>query len=90
MRIIVKITSIPALIMAGIFNGHPGAGTTNAEPDQVTLQGVKPLANERYVMVTFLSGIEFWVPARKGMEQAAKQLGVQANYQGTGKRRRHR
>jgi ribose transport system substrate-binding protein len=36
-------------------------------------------------MMTFLSGIEFWVPARKGMEHAATQLGVKAIYQGTEK-----
>lgn len=56
-----------------------------ASAQGVTLQGVTPLPNERYVMVTFLSGIEFWIPARHGMEQAAKQLGVQAVYQGTEK-----
>jgi ribose transport system substrate-binding protein len=39
--------------------------------------------NETYVMVTFLSGIEFWVPARRGMEEAAALFGVSASYQGT-------
>jgi ribose transport system substrate-binding protein len=58
-----------------------GAFAQNA----VTLNGVKPLPDEHYVMVTFLSGIEFWVPARKGMEHAAAQLGVKALYQGTEK-----
>ena len=51
----------------------------------MTLEGVSPLSDERYVMITFLSGIEFWVPARKGMEHAAKQLGVKTVYQGTEK-----
>jgi ribose transport system substrate-binding protein len=51
----------------------------------VTLNGVKPIPDERYVMVTFLSGIEFWKPARRGMEQAAAQLGVKTIYQGTEK-----
>ena len=51
--------------------------------DDVTLHGVSPLPHERYVMVTFLSGIEFWVPAWHGMQRAAKQLGVEAVYQGT-------
>jgi len=49
----------------------------------VVLKGVKPIPNERYVMVTFLSGIEFWVPAFAGMKHAAEQLGVEAVYQGT-------
>jgi ribose transport system substrate-binding protein len=49
----------------------------------VVLNGVQPLEDERYVMVTFLSGIEFWVPAFEGMKLAADQLGVEAVYQGT-------
>jgi ribose transport system substrate-binding protein len=62
-----------------------GATRQAAAADAVTLRGVSPLPDERYVMVTFLSGIEFWVPARKGMEKAAAQLGVQSVYQGTEK-----
>jgi ribose transport system substrate-binding protein len=49
----------------------------------VTLNGVEPIEGERYVMVTFLSGIEFWVPAFEGMKHAANQLGIEAVYQGT-------
>jgi ribose transport system substrate-binding protein len=51
--------------------------------DKVVLQGVKPFSNERYVMCTFLSGIEFWIPCYNGMKAAAKILGVKAEYQGT-------
>jgi len=40
-------------------------------------------ATEKYVMCTFLSGIEFWIPCYNGMKAAAKQLGVEALYQGT-------
>jgi ribose transport system substrate-binding protein len=64
------------------------AGTlasVGAFAQNVTLQGVSPIPNERYVMVTFLSGIEFWIPAWHGMQRAAKQLGVDAVYQGTEK-----
>jgi ribose transport system substrate-binding protein len=78
-------TNIPAIVVAGVLLASLGQSSGLAQQDQVVLQGVKPLPNERYVMVTFLSGIEFWVPARKGMEHAAKQLGVQASYQGTEK-----
>jgi ribose transport system substrate-binding protein len=49
----------------------------------VTLNGVKAFPNERYVMVTFLSGIEFWQPCLKGMQDVAKIYGVKAVYQGT-------
>jgi len=54
-----------------------------AEPEGVVLQGVKPFPGERYVMVNFLSGIEFWVPAREGMDAAGAMLGVETVYQGT-------
>jgi ABC-type sugar transport system substrate-binding protein len=76
-------TNIPAIVAATVLLASLGQSSGLAQQDQVVLQGVKPIPNERYVMVTFLSGIEFWVPARKGMEHAAKQLGVQASYQGT-------
>ena len=68
--------------------GAASALVASARPGRaagVTLEGVSPISDEHYVMVTFLSGIEFWVPARKGMEHAAKQLGVKAVYQGTEK-----
>ncbi|MBA4493039.1 substrate-binding domain-containing protein [Paenactinomyces guangxiensis] len=38
--------------------------------------------DEQYVMVTFLSGIEYWKGAFKGMEEAAENLGVEAEYKG--------
>ena len=68
--------------------GAASALVASAKPGRaagVTLEGVSPISDEHYVMITFLSGIEFWVPARKGMEHAAKQLGVKAVYQGTEK-----
>lgn len=53
-----------------------GSGSASAKPDVAQ-------AKQRYVMVTFLSGIEFWKPAFRGMKDAAKQLGATAQYQGT-------
>jgi ribose transport system substrate-binding protein len=85
MRQLQRMTNVSAIVAAGVLTALLGLSSASAQQDQVVLQGVKPLPNERYVMVTFLSGIEFWVPARKGMEHAAKQLGVQASYQGTEK-----
>lgn len=38
--------------------------------------------DEKYVMVTFVSGIEYWKGAYKGMQEAAKNLGVTAEYTG--------
>ncbi len=76
---------ITAAFVAGLLLASVAMGPVRGQEPQVTLRGVKPFPSERYVMVTFLSGIEFWVPARKGMEHAAKQLGVQTVYQGTEK-----
>ncbi len=39
-------------------------------------------ANQRYVMVVPISGHPFWVPIRKGAEDAAKQLGVKFEFTG--------
>lgn len=39
-------------------------------------------AKEEYYMVTFVSGIEYWRGCFKGMEEAAKLLGVKAIYTG--------
>ncbi len=72
-----------ALLGAGLLAMTTLAGAS--AQNVVTLNGVKSLPDEHYVMVTFLSGIEFWKPARQGMEQAAAQLGVKAIYQGTEK-----
>jgi len=68
------------LLMCGLIL----MGTAQAlAQDKVVLQGVKPFPNERYVMVTFLSGIEFWIPCYNGVKAAAKILGVKTEYQGT-------
>jgi len=62
----------------------PAAATAApAAPQGVVLNGVQPIEGERYVMVTFLSGIEFWKPAFAGMQTAGNQLGVETVYQGT-------
>lgn len=37
---------------------------------------------DEYVMVTFVSGIEYWKPAYRGMEDAAANLGVSTRYTG--------
>jgi len=37
---------------------------------------------DEYVMVTFVSGIEYWKPAYRGMEEAAANLGVSTRYTG--------
>lgn len=39
--------------------------------------------SDTYYMVTFVSGVEYWVAAFEGFKDAAKQLGVKAVYSGT-------
>jgi ribose transport system substrate-binding protein len=55
-----------------LSSGHASAATTRTQAGK-----------QRYVMVTFLSGIQFWKPAFRGMQAAATQLRVSAQYQGT-------
>lgn len=40
-------------------------------------------AGQNYVMVTFVSGIDYWKDCFRGMEDAAKELGASARYTGT-------
>ncbi|WP_422448767.1 substrate-binding domain-containing protein [Thermoanaerobacterium sp. DL9XJH110] len=56
-----------------------GQQNTSAQTSSSPLMGSK---DEKYVMVTFISGIEYWKGAFKGMEAAAKNLGVSAQYTG--------
>ncbi|WP_202081624.1 substrate-binding domain-containing protein [Caldalkalibacillus salinus] len=39
-------------------------------------------SNENYVMITFLSGIEYWKDAYRGFEEAGHHFGVQTQYTG--------
>ncbi|ANF95897.1 substrate-binding domain-containing protein [Paenibacillus bovis] len=46
-------------------------------------QGMKGNINEKYVMITFQSGIEYWKSGLKGFEDAAEALDVSVDYQGS-------
>jgi ribose transport system substrate-binding protein len=87
MLMVVSILVVASLLLSacGTQSATPTAvPQAQAEaPKGVVLNGVEPIPGERYVMVTFLSGIEFWKPAFEGMKTAAKQLGIEAVYQGT-------
>lgn len=72
--VVVMSVGVAACGGTGDSGGDSGGPATNAVPEA---------SNQKYVMVTFLSGIEFWKPAQRGMEDAAKQLGVKVSYQGT-------
>ncbi|WP_322902793.1 substrate-binding domain-containing protein [Paenibacillus sp. SGZ-1009] len=46
-------------------------------------QGMKGDINEKYIMITFQSGIEYWKSGLKGFEDAAEALDVSVEYQGS-------
>jgi ribose transport system substrate-binding protein len=56
----------------------PGFGA-----DGVQNRAFKGNPNDTYYMVTFVSGVEYWVAAFEGFKDAARQLGVKAVYSGT-------
>ncbi|WP_303801161.1 substrate-binding domain-containing protein [Alicyclobacillus macrosporangiidus] len=73
--------------LAGVI---AGCGTTSNSPNP-TNSGASPTtgtgalagsASEKYEMVTFLSGIDYWKGAYKGMQDAAKLFGVTTVYTG--------
>jgi len=66
-------------LAAAALSGCTAAPTQESTGDSV-FQGS---SSENYYMVTFLSGFPFWKETYRGFEDAAKQLGVTANYAGT-------
>ena len=51
--------------------------TAEEEPDKVVAE-----TEETYVMITFVSGVPYWIEARWGFEDAAEAFGVIAEYTG--------
>jgi ribose transport system substrate-binding protein len=49
---------------------------------QAVQEGLKGSIDERYVMVTFQAGIEYWKSCLKGFEDAAEALNVSVEYRG--------
>jgi ribose transport system substrate-binding protein len=81
-----KMKKTLALITSTLLVGGAlltGCGNS-AQPNSTASTG-SPLVgskNEKYVMVTFVSGIEYWKGAYSGMQDAAKNLGVTTEYTG--------
>jgi ribose transport system substrate-binding protein len=50
--------------------------------DQAYAGSMQGSIEEKYVMVTFLSGIDYWKSGLKGFEDAAEALGVSVEYRG--------
>ena len=74
--LVIAIAVVLASVLASLLgSAHATAATSHASRASA--------AKQRYVMVTFLSGIQFWKPAFRGMQDSAKRLHVTAEYQGT-------
>jgi ribose transport system substrate-binding protein len=61
-------------------SGYTLAGATLASHG---LKAARAQSDQTYYMVTFLSGISYWVDAFRGMQDAAEYLGVNVEYVGT-------
>lgn len=75
-RIFVSMLLVLALLMPAIASAAPPA-------QEGPLVGVVNEEGETYYMVTFVSGDPYWKDCFRGMEDAAKLLGVEVRYTGT-------
>ncbi len=57
--------------------------TTSSGASSASSFIVSNAASQKYVMITYYSGISYWKAAWTGMQQAAAQLGVQTQFTGT-------
>lgn len=69
--------TIMMLLLAACGSGTPS--TQQPSSGSSPLVGSK---DEKYVMVTFVSGIEYWKGAYRGMQEAGNNLGVTTQYTG--------
>ncbi|WP_342046273.1 substrate-binding domain-containing protein [Bacillus sp. OTU530] len=79
-----KLLFIYVFLFAGflsyLYNYHlkEFASSSSNQPQD----GLRGKVSERYVMVTFLAGIDYWKTALKGFEDAARVLNVSVEYRG--------
>jgi ribose transport system substrate-binding protein len=55
----------------------------SARQDESLHEGMRGEIDEKYVMVTFMSGIDYWKRGLKGFEDAAQALNVSVEYRGS-------
>lgn len=78
-RFLSALTAV-ILLSTAALSGCASQGATNTNSSSSSpMVGSK---DEKYVMVTFVSGISYWKGCYKGMEDAAKNLGVSVQYTG--------
>jgi ribose transport system substrate-binding protein len=64
------------------YNQNMGYRNDEPNPWDQMEEGLRGTIDEKYVMVTFLSGIEYWKTAIKGFEDGAEALNVSVEYRG--------
>ncbi|WP_199617071.1 substrate-binding domain-containing protein [Paenibacillus alkalitolerans] len=77
-RIIVLYTVLIGAFFAYFLNYH----FREAAPTGWESGGLRGEIDEKYVMVTFQAGIDYWKSCLKGFEDAAQQLNVSVEYRG--------
>ncbi len=77
-----KILLIYALLIAAFLAYFFNYQYRNLSTNQLDQEGLKGGIDEKYVMVTFQSGIDYWKSCLKGFEDAAQILNVSVDYRG--------
>ncbi|HUX13987.1 MAG TPA: substrate-binding domain-containing protein [Spirochaetia bacterium] len=80
--VIVAALAAMSMTVTGCSQPKAAAAPSQTEAAKSPFQGS---ADETYYMVTFVSGVEYWVAAFEGFKDAARQLGVKAVYSGADK-----
>lgn len=85
-RMILLYSSLIFMFMSFAFlfvfyNPYNGIRNTSKAWNQMD-EGLRGTLEEKYVMVTFLSGMEYWKKSIKGFEDGAQALNVSAQYVG--------
>lgn len=73
---------IVTFMMFVFYNQNIGYRNADPNPWEQMDEGLRGTIDEKYVMVTFLSGIEYWKTAIKGFEDGAEALNVSVEYRG--------
>lgn len=77
LSVLMSVMLLGTMTLTGCGKAAPSS-TANSGNSSVMV-GSK---DEKYVMVTFVSGISYWKGAYKGMEDAGKNLGISVQYTG--------
>lgn len=77
-KLLLVYVGLIAIFSVYIYFGY----LRGAERSSVDEGGLRGQSEEKYVMVSFLSGMDYWKNCLKGFEDAAEALGVSVEYRG--------